>query len=254
MPEYNKEDKITIEELAPSVRTLFIEINEKINQINAKMSDEATESNKVLSEHEIDMKIDGTSAYPIYKDASQSNFNTRAELSSATVFYNAKGEVRVPTDNDYTYVIKDETHNNHLTRYVYSRNTWAFEIEVDLSGKADKTELQAEITARTNADSEIYQNIETVKTELEAEIALKVDSSNTASILYGTDENGQQKLYDLTDFGGQVSDVQVNGESVVEDKVAKVDLSDYYNKQQARYTFVQAIIADDEPELQHQGD
>lgn len=50
----------------------------------------------------------------------------------------------------------------------------------------------------------------------------KVDKTNVASKVYGTDANGDQTTYDLDDFG-DVDDVQLHGQSVVINKIAKLD-------------------------------
>lgn len=49
----------------------------------------------------------------------------------------------------------------------------------------------------------------------------KVDKVSTANRVYGTDSNGDQTTYDKNSFG-QVDDVQVNGTSVVSNKVASL--------------------------------
>lgn len=49
----------------------------------------------------------------------------------------------------------------------------------------------------------------------------KLDKTEEASKVYGTDSEGNQTLYDAESFG-QVDDVLVNGESVVENKVANI--------------------------------
>lgn len=49
----------------------------------------------------------------------------------------------------------------------------------------------------------------------------KVDKTDSASVVYGTDEYGNQTTYPATSFGA-VDDVQVNGVSVVENKIASV--------------------------------
>lgn len=53
----------------------------------------------------------------------------------------------------------------------------------------------------------------------------KVDKTNIPSKVYGTNENGEQTLYDYDSFG-LVDDVRVDGESVVTDSIANITLSD----------------------------
>ena len=50
----------------------------------------------------------------------------------------------------------------------------------------------------------------------------KVDKTDEASKIYGTDENGDQTTYDKEDFG-KVDDVQLNGTSIVENKIANIE-------------------------------
>ena len=52
----------------------------------------------------------------------------------------------------------------------------------------------------------------------------RVEKTNSADKVYGTDENGDQILYDLDSFG-KVDDVLVDGQSVVVNKIAEIDLS-----------------------------
>lgn len=51
-----------------------------------------------------------------------------------------------------------------------------------------------------------------------------VEKTTEANKVYGTDENGDPKLYNQEDFG-KIEDVKVDGVSVVTDKVANIDLS-----------------------------
>lgn len=54
----------------------------------------------------------------------------------------------------------------------------------------------------------------------------KVDETSTADQVYGTDNNGNQTTYNITDFGA-VDDVKVNNVSVVTSKIANIDLTSY---------------------------
>lgn len=80
----------------------------------------------------------------------------------------------------------------------------------------------------------------------------KVNKTAEASKVYGTDESGQQTTYNLSQLGG-VSDVRVDGESVVTDNVANLgsmaleDADDYSTTTQSdsRYaTASQGALAD----------
>ena len=61
------------------------------------------------------------------------------------------------------------------------------------------------------------------KTEVDTSLGNKVDKLSTANIVYGTDSQGNQTSYAVNSFGA-VDDVQVNGVSVVSNKVAAVSV------------------------------
>lgn len=80
------------------------------------------------------------------------------------------------------------------------------------------------------------------------DISSKVDKTEEASKIYGTDEHGNQTIYDKEDFG-KVDDVRLNGVSVVgikEEKVADIDLvaadSEYHNDAVLSITNVQQAL------------
>lgn len=50
----------------------------------------------------------------------------------------------------------------------------------------------------------------------------KLDKTTEKSVVYGTDNNGEQTVYSKEDFG-KVDDVQLNGKSLVVDKVANIE-------------------------------
>lgn len=76
----------------------------------------------------------------------------------------------------------------------------------------------------------------------------KVDKTEDSLKIYGTDEDGNQVVYDKEDFG-KVDDVRLNGVSVVgikEEKVADIDLvaadSEYHNDAVSSITNVQQAL------------
>lgn len=73
--------------------------------------------------------INSVTAYYITKDAAGNQFATYAELSAATTFYSG-WEVRIPTRNDYTVVLADETHDDATTRYLYN-NWWEYQYTIN---------------------------------------------------------------------------------------------------------------------------
>lgn len=103
------------------------------NAITAKMSSLASSTNKLVSASEMGDAIEAVEAKQIYKDASQGSFATKAQLTSATTFYNADGTVATPTKNDVAYVLADESHDGKSAKYVIasisgSAITWGFVI------------------------------------------------------------------------------------------------------------------------------
>lgn len=71
--------------------------------------------------------------------------------------------------------------------------------------------------------SAISNNAITVQTDgLHVDISGKVDKTTTASRVYGTDASGNQTTYDYNTFG-KVDDVQLNGVTVVENKIANIE-------------------------------
>ena len=68
----------------------------------------------------------------------------------------------------------------------------------------------------------------------ESAVAQKVDKVTTPNIVYGTDSNGDQTTYNKNSFG-QVDDVQVNGTSVINNKVASITLGTMANENTTNY-------------------
>lgn len=92
---------------------------------------------------------------------------------------------------------------------------------------------------------ELNQTIQNVEETLDNK---KVDKTHEAFKIYGTDEDGNQVVYDKEDFG-KVDDVRLNGVSVVgikEEKVADIDLvaadSEYHNDAVSSITNVQQAL------------
>lgn len=114
-------------EKAPSQNAVY----DKINSIDSLISTNATPTNKLMDKNYIDDGINSVTAYYITKNAQGDQFATHAELASATTFY-SWWVVRVPTRNDYTIVLDDETHNDEVTRYIYN-NGWEYQYTINES-------------------------------------------------------------------------------------------------------------------------
>jgi hypothetical protein len=93
--------------------------------INGMISSNASSSNKLMDKNYIDDSINSVTAYYITKNAAWDQFATYAELAAATTFY-SWWIVRVPTRNDYTIVLDDETHSDEVTRYIYNSG-WEYQ-------------------------------------------------------------------------------------------------------------------------------
>ena len=87
-----------------------------ISTINGKIPSTASSSNKLTDESFVNSSINALAAFFITRTALGDNFNTYAQLSSATTFYSG-GQSRIPTQNDYTYVRYDETKGEIVSGY-----------------------------------------------------------------------------------------------------------------------------------------
>ena len=92
-----------------------------IATISGKIPAQATNTNQLADKDFVNSSINSIAAYFITKNTAGDSFATKAELDAATTFYSG-GSVRVPTRNDYCIVIKDESHDNATTRYIYNNN------------------------------------------------------------------------------------------------------------------------------------
>lgn len=106
-------------------------LNNSISTINWKIPSAATTSNQLADKQFVNDAINSVTAYYITKNAAGDQFATYAELAAATVFYSG-WVVRVPTRNDYTIVLDDETHNDEVTRYIYNSG-WEYQYTINES-------------------------------------------------------------------------------------------------------------------------
>ena len=87
--------------------------------------------------------------------------------------------------------------------------------------------------------------VDGVTSNIQDQLDSKVDKTSSASKIYGTDANGDQTTYDYASFG-QVDDVQLNGVSVVENKIANIepeaDDVEYHNEAVVSITNVQQAL------------
>ena len=91
--------------------------------------------------------------------------------------------------------------------YIYDGTTWK------LQYNTQKTTTFASIGGDPYDNSNLANALDS-----------KVSTTDTGNQVYGTDENGEQTTYSIDSFG-QVDDVQLNGVSVVENKIANIEPS-----------------------------
>ena len=107
-------------------------IYDKVSTIDAVIPSAATSSNQLADKNYVDDSINSVTAYYITKNAAGDQWATYAELAAATTFY-SWWVVRVPTRNDYTVVLDDETHSHATTRYSYQGSWWQYQYTINES-------------------------------------------------------------------------------------------------------------------------
>ena len=158
-----------------------------IDSINDKIPAQASSSNQLADKAFVNSSINSIAAYFITKNANGDSFATKAELTAATTFYSG-GVERVPTRNDYCIVIKDETHDNATTRYIYNNN-WEYQYTIN------ETPLTAEQLAALNSGitSDLVTEFNGKQTALNQTQMNAVNSGITADLV-STFNNKQNAL------------------------------------------------------------
>ena len=127
--------------------------------------------------------------------------------------------------------------------YMWHDNEW---IEINRFYKAG-TGIEIAQDSTINNTFDVLVDGESVVENAVATIDLtgKVDKTSEASKVYGTDEDGNQTLYSAEAFG-KVDDVQLNGVSVVENKIANIEPEagdvEYHNEAVVSITNVQQAL------------
>lgn len=148
-----------------------------INTIKEKIPTQATNNNQLADKDFVNSSLNSITAFYITKNADGDQFNSKAELDSATEFYSG-GEVRVPTRNDYCIVLEDETKDNSTTRYIYQNNQWEFQYivnETALTSEQIKA-INSGITPELVAKLQGLNNYD--DTEIRQELDNKVDKTS----------------------------------------------------------------------------
>lgn len=134
-----------------------------------------------------------------------------------------------------------EQANNFCQQFVIDFNEWTQNVIKATSGDTMTIQL---LCGDSTASATIYNGMTTLTAlqrrvdgdvvasdtstfdDLEQGLAGKVDKTSTPSVVYGTDATGAQTTYDLDELGG-VTDVQIDGVSIVQDKIADIPMSTY---------------------------
>ena len=148
----------------------------------------------------VDEQINTYAAYYITKNAAGDAFATRSELMSASTFYSG-GVVRVPTRNDYCYVLSDEQHDNATTKYIYN-NGWEFQIVINETAftQAQLDAINSGATsAKINAIEDKVAKVSTYNqiygtNGIGAQTTYTFSTSNTASTIAMRDSSGNLKV------------------------------------------------------------
>ena len=127
----------------------------KVSTIDELIPSAATCSNQLADKNYVNDSINSVTAYYITKNAAGDQFATYAELAAATTFY-SWGVVRVPTRNDYTIVLDDETHDDEVTRYIYNSG-WEYQYTINES-PLTQAQLDALNSGITSARVSCYDN------------------------------------------------------------------------------------------------
>ena len=99
------------------------DIQEQVDEIEAKIPSAATSENQLADKAFVNSSINNYAAFYLTKNANGDAFETHGEMLLTGKFWNA-GVERIPTKNDYLVVLQDETKTSALgvrptTRYVY---------------------------------------------------------------------------------------------------------------------------------------
>lgn len=113
-----------------SVQSDVNTLSEDVYDVQSVIPDTASTSNELADKAFVNSSLNSLAAFAIYYNAAGDAFPTRASLFSATTFYNANGQTRVPTQNDYATVLQDESQTQNpdgtypTARYTYQDGTY----------------------------------------------------------------------------------------------------------------------------------
>lgn len=169
------------------VDTLQSELNDKINAINDKLPEQATNENKLADKDFVNSSISSNTAYFI------GTFNSLSELQASN---------KTITKNDYAFIVEtDDVGNIKYNRYKWNGSEWLFEYALNNSSftsnqwktinsniteewkNSIETDIETEIAERKSAD-----------TSLQNQINNKVDANHTHDDRYYTETEIDAKI------------------------------------------------------------
>ena len=125
-----RDDKIN------SLETSRSEHEQELAELEGKISPQASKTNPLVDKDFVNSSVTNMAAHYLTKDSSGNPFNTKSELSGATIFYYGAEEFN-PTEHDYVTVLADETRQKDelgrypTTRYTYQNGNWVLAFEVN---------------------------------------------------------------------------------------------------------------------------
>ena len=216
---------------------------ESITTINGKIPNQASTTNQLADKDFVNSSINNVSAYYITKNAAGDPFETKAELTGATVFYSG-GVVRVPTRNDYCVVLADESHKDAITgestttRYIYA-GQWEFQYVVNNTAltaeqlSAVNSGITSALVSSYSAHIENKENPHGVnKTQVGLGNVQNVDTTNANNITGGTlsnDRLGTIPYSKLSGVQATISDLETIRTNATAGKKASDTIATYGN-------------------------
>ena len=104
--------------------------DEKIKAVTDLIPTAATPTNQLADKAYVDFGVEQMAAKYLSATADGQPFSSYAQFQQGVFYYG--GEVTEPTKNDYALVNGDETHDNAVTRYVFTTE-WNFQYVVNNS-------------------------------------------------------------------------------------------------------------------------
>lgn len=105
-------------------------VDEKIKAVTDLIPTAATPANQLADKAYVDFGVEQMAAKYLSATADGQPFSSYAQFQQGVFYYG--GEVTEPTKNDYALVNGDETHDNAVTRYVFTTE-WNFQYVVNNS-------------------------------------------------------------------------------------------------------------------------